>query len=70
MRVKLYSGLRKTAEHTDITQTVIYDDFNQPIALITSPANGVVISTTINDKDFAESLHKLGLAPIGKGFNG
>ena len=56
MRIKLFRGITGVDEAKDITQAVFCDDSGKPIAIISSPANGVCMLSTINDEDFYQVL--------------
>lgn len=45
----------------DLSSVVVYDDFNAPILLVQKMAQGVVLTYTPNDPQFAVAMKALGI---------
>lgn len=61
MIIKLFRGLTGVDEVHGVTQNIVCDDEGNPIAIITSPSEGVCMISTINDDNFYDQLRANGL---------
>lgn len=59
MDVEGFTGLKASFQASNLTQVIIYDDFKQPIAVISSPAQGCIQIVDATDDGFYETLDSL-----------
>ena len=59
MKINGFRGLKGSTVIEGLTQVVIYDDLDQPIFIVSSPAPGVVVYVSVGDEDFGKLLADL-----------
>jgi len=59
MDVEGFTGLKASFQASNLTQVIIYDDFKQPIAIVSNPANGCVQIIDATDAGFYDALDNL-----------
>jgi hypothetical protein len=60
VKVALHNKLRN-AQELEASTVVIYDKYDNPIAIAVEPMDGVIIAATADHPEFRELLHQLGI---------
>ena len=60
MRIEAINGIGQPIKQT-VTRLVVYDDFDNPVAVAVKYGDGIMYVGHIKDKEFEDYLHNLGI---------